>query len=111
MEQVGRQGLGSTNADASGHSAEIELRKSGYTTLVSCKRWKVAQTGIVPLRELHEAMQARGARDCIYVTAGGFTEMALAFAQEKKVRLLHGTELARCVAPLLSRKDRDAVRA
>src|SRR5213080_2227592 len=29
MEQVGRQGLGSTNVDASGHSAEIELRKQG----------------------------------------------------------------------------------
>lgn len=82
-------------------AANYALSRTGYTTLVSCKRWKVAQTGIAPLRELHEALAARGARDCVYVTAGTFTDSALAFAREKQIRLLHGAVLAQSAGPLL----------
>jgi len=32
--------------------ADFELRKGGRVALARCKRWKVAQTGIEPLREL-----------------------------------------------------------
>jgi restriction system protein len=78
-----------------------ELRKNGYTSLLSCKRWKVAQTGIAPLRELVAAMPAREARDCIYVATGAFTETARAFALEKGIRLLNGTELATLVGQAL----------
>ena len=71
------------------------LQRNGYSTLVSCKRWKVAQTGVGPLRELFEAAQARDARECIYVAAGEFTAPAQAFAAEKRIRLLHGAELTK----------------
>lgn len=82
--------------------ANFELHKNGYTTLLSCKRWKVVQTGIGPLRELYDAMQAREARDCIYVTAGEFTETARTFAMEKGMRLLSGTELAKLVGRVVT---------
>lgn len=81
-----------------------ELHKNGYTSLLSCKRWKIAQTGVVPLRELFEAMQAREARDCIYVATGNFTGTAQAFAREKGLRLLHGAELATLVGRVVREK-------
>ena len=84
--------------------ANYELHKNGYKSLLCCKRWKIAQTGIGPLRELHEAMLARDARDCIYVATGDFTEPARAFALEKKLRLLHGAELATLAGRVLRDK-------
>ena len=79
------------------------LERNGYTTLAGCRRWKVGQTGIPPLRELADAAAARNARDCIYVTTGTFTDNAVAFAREKKIRLLHGAELAQAASPVLPR--------
>lgn len=87
-----------------------ELHKNGYKSLLSCKRWKVAQTGIVPLRELFEAMQAREARDCIYVATGDFTETARAFARENGMRLLNGAELATLVGRAVREKKAEAAR-
>ena len=81
-----------------------EMHKSGYKTLLSCKRWKVEQTGFGPLRELFEAGQAREARDCAYVATGEFTETARAFAREKGMRLLHGAELATMVGAIVRAK-------
>ena len=75
--------------------ADLELRKDGYTTLVSGKRWKVTQPGTGPLRELSDARQKIDARDCIFVTAGELTETARAFAIENKIRVLAGADLAR----------------
>jgi restriction system protein len=62
--------------------------------LVSCKRWKVARTGIEPLRDLYAAKDAREAHECIYIAAGEITDNARKFAAEKKMRLLYGAELA-----------------
>ncbi len=42
-------------------AVDLKLDKSGRITVVSCKRWKVAQTGIGPLRELPEAKEAHDA--------------------------------------------------
>jgi restriction system protein len=84
--------------------ANYELQKNGYKSLLSCKRWKVAQTGISPLRELFEATRAREARDCIYVATGDFTETARAFARDKKMRLLNGVELATLVGRVVQER-------
>ena len=81
-----------------GAAANFEITKEGRTALVSCKRWKVAQTGVGPLRDLLEAKKAQDAADCIYVAAGGFTANARAFAAEKSVRLLEDAPLAELVA-------------
>jgi restriction system protein len=75
-------------------AADLELTKAGRVTLVACKRWKVARAGIEPLRELEALRQARDAHECLFVAAGEVTENANAFAAEKKIRLLHGVELA-----------------
>ncbi|MEO7728784.1 MAG: restriction endonuclease, partial [Burkholderiales bacterium] len=79
-------------------AVDLRLEKSGRVSIVSCKRWKAAQTGIGPLRELHEAKDAQEASDCIYVAAGDFTANARSYAKEKSVRLLHDTPLAQLVA-------------
>jgi len=75
--------------------ADFELRKAGRTSLVGCKRWKVARAGVEPLRDLDAARLAREAHDCIYVAAGEITDNARAFASEKNIRLLQGAELAK----------------
>ena len=67
-------------------------------SIACCKRWKVANTGVGPLRGLHEAMRARDADECIYVAAGDFTANARAFATEKAIRLLNGAALVKLVA-------------
>jgi restriction system protein len=75
--------------------ADLELTRSGRVCLVSCKRWKVARTGIEPLRELDAARHAREAHECIHVAAGEITDNARAFAAQNNIRLLDGAELAK----------------
>lgn len=77
---------------------DLKLDKAGRVIIVSCKRWKVAQTGVGPLRELLEAKEAQDAAECIYVTAGDFTANASTFATNKSIRLLHGAALAELIA-------------
>jgi restriction system protein len=78
-----------------GREGDFELTKAGRVSLVSCKRWKVARTGIEPLRELHAARRRREAQDCIYVAAGEITNNALTFSAQNNIQLLHGAELAK----------------
>ena len=75
--------------------ADLELTKAGRVSLVSCKRWKVARTGVEPLRELDAARRARDAHEGIYVAVGEITDTARAFAGGKNIRLLHDAELAK----------------
>ena len=82
-----------------GRDADFELERSGRVSLVSCKRWKVARTGIEPLRELQAARRRREAHDCIHVAAGEVTEGAIAFSAQNGIRLLRGAELAKLLAP------------
>jgi restriction system protein len=87
-----RDGYAVSRLNAAG--ADLELVKSGRISLVACKRWKAARTGIEPLKELDAARLARGAHECIHVAAGEITENARAFAAANNIRLLHGAELA-----------------
>lgn len=79
-------------------AVDLQLDRKGRISIVSCKRWKVAQTGIGPLRELWDEKAAREAQECIYVSAGGFTANARAFAADKSIRLLHEAPLAELIA-------------
>jgi restriction system protein len=90
-----------------GAEADFELTKAGRILLVGCKRWKVARTGIVPLRELHAAARARDAHECIYVAAGEVTDNARVFAAGKNIRLVYDAELAK----LLPRAGRGGKRS
>lgn len=76
-------------------AADLELTKTGRVSLVSCKRWKAARTGIEPLRELDAARQARDAHEGVYLAAGEFTDNARAFAAAQNIRLLDGANLAK----------------
>ena len=78
-----------------GAAADFEMTKAGRTALVACKRWKVARTGVEPLRDLHAAKDVREANDCIYVATGEITDGARKFAGEKRIRLLDAMELAK----------------
>jgi restriction system protein len=96
MEEAFR-GEGYAVAAFAGGGADFELRRGGRMALAGCKRWKVAQTGIEPLRELLLAKEAAGAQDCIYVAAGDFSQNARQFAAQNKIRLLCEAELAQFV--------------
>lgn len=78
-----------------GAAADFELVKAGRVSLVGCKRWKAARTGMDPLRELDDAKSAREANECIYVAAGEITDSARAFAKERSIRLIPAAELAK----------------
>ncbi len=86
-----RDGYGVT--EITGGAADFEITKSGHTSLVSCRRWKVAQTGIGPLRELHDAGKSRDAQDCICIAAGEFSANAREFAEREKIQLVTGAAL------------------
>ena len=87
-----REGYSVSRLD--GRQADLELERAGRTVLVACKRWKVARTGIAPLRELYAARRKREAAECIYIAVGDVTENAVAFSTEHGIRLMRGAELA-----------------
>jgi len=78
-----------------GPHADLELKRNGDITLVACKRRKAMRTGTEPLRELATARDKIEARECIYIAAGEVTAQALEFAAGKRVRVIHGAELAK----------------
>lgn len=80
---------------ASGKAADFELIKARRITLVACKRWKAARTGVEPLRELLAAKEAREAHECVYVATGEVSETARAFATAQNIRFLLGADLVR----------------
>ncbi len=81
-----------------GDAADLELRKGGRTTLLACRRWKTAQTGIGPVRELREAAVALGASGSAYCAAGEISETARRYAAAQSIELLDGKALAKLLA-------------
>lgn len=59
------------------------------------RRFKVARTGVEPLREVLSARDAADAQDAVYVALGEVTEQAQQFAARHTIRILGGAELAR----------------
>ena len=93
LEQAyGRKGYAVTRLH--GRAADFSLVKGDSTMLVSCKRWKAANQGIDPLRDLAAAKVAQGADQCIYISLGPVTDNAHQFAQERGINLLSGNNLA-----------------
>lgn len=87
-----RDGYVVTRSNAPG--ADFALAKGGKTGLAACKRWKVARTGVEPLRELDAAREATAAQEGFYIATGEITDTARAFAGSRNIVLLSGTELA-----------------
>ena len=88
-----------------GAIADFEIKKEWRTLLVSGKRWKVARTGVEPLRELSAVRDAREAHECLYVATGEVTDQARRFAAGHRIRFVDGAELARLL-PALGRSRR-----
>jgi restriction system protein len=74
--------------------ADLTIEKQGYTTLVSCKRWKAANHGVEALRELHAAMEKAETGRGIYVAMNPLSDAATRFAATHGIRVLTGAELA-----------------
>jgi restriction system protein len=87
-----------------GPAADFEIVKAGRTALVSGKRWKAANTGIEPLRDLHAAREAREAQDAVYVAVGALTDNARRFATDHRIRIMQGVDLARLLPEIGRRK-------
>jgi restriction system protein len=74
--------------------ADLMSEKQGYTTLVSCKRWKAANHGVESLRELLAAMKKAETERGVYVAISSVSESAAQFAATHGIRVLAGAALA-----------------
>ena len=77
-----------------GPGADLELRKAGRCTLVSLRRWKAANLGVEPLRELQAAQQRHGADAGLCIAGGSISDKARAYAKAETIRLMDAAELA-----------------
>lgn len=75
-------------------AADFILVKGGGTTLLSCKRWKAANQGVDPLRDLAAARKEHGADQCTYVSLSPMSEAARLYAREQGIHLMSQPELA-----------------
>ncbi|OWW20742.1 restriction endonuclease [Noviherbaspirillum denitrificans] len=74
--------------------ADFEVVKDGRKAVVSGKRWKAANTGVEPLRELVAAAESCGAHERLYITVGPLSENARRYADEQRIRVLREDALA-----------------
>lgn len=77
-------------------SSELDfaMTQGWKRVVVSARRWKVARTGLEPLRELHKALEAHEAHEALYVCLGEVTAQARKFAVGNRIRILGPQELA-----------------
>ncbi|MFM9971810.1 MAG: restriction endonuclease [Burkholderiales bacterium] len=85
-------------------AADIEIRKGGRTNVVLLRRWKTAQNGIGPLRDLHEAVRTLGASGGVFIATGEISDTARQFAAEHAIELGEDAALAKLLAPSLKRR-------
>jgi len=85
---------------------DFTLRKKDRITLVQCRRWKVNQVGVGPLRELYDAVAMHDAFDAVCIGTGAFSDRAREFAAGKRITLLNGSALVELVGTLEKRKWR-----
>jgi restriction system protein len=74
--------------------ADLQLVKSGQTTLLSCKRWKAATLGQQSLQELVAARQQQDATHAACISLGQVSDAARSYAKTHSVHLIEPGELA-----------------
>jgi restriction system protein len=84
---------------------DFKLSQKGRITLVQCRRWKVNQVGVGPVRELCDALDKHEAFNGVCIAAGEFSDGARQFAAGKPVMLLNGPALAELVGTV-GKRDR-----
>jgi restriction system protein len=75
-------------------SADLQLEKSGKTTLVSCKRWKAATLGVEVLKDLKALQTSQDATYAVCISLSLPTGVALKFAKDNAIQLICQDELA-----------------
>ena len=86
-----RRGFGVRRGEG---AADLVLTHKGLVTLVGCRRWKAARTGIEPLRDFDAATSEQGAHQRLYFAVGEVSETAKEFAAKKGIALVQEEELA-----------------
>ena len=76
-----------------GNEAELELERGRHKYLLSCKRFKAANTGIEPLKKLTAAGEKYEATGYLYVALGEISGNALEYAQKNKIELIQAEAL------------------
>ena len=90
-----RQGYSVAAADRPGY--DFRLTKDGRMILLQCRRWKVNQVGVGPVRELANAVARDEAYKGICIAAGEFSEPARRLTSTEPVSLVSGNELVELV--------------
>ena len=93
-----RSGNGNGNGNGPAGAADFSLERGGQTTLLKCKRWKAANLGVEPLRDLAALREAQGADQCIFISLSLPTDKAQRFARENSVQLVCEADLAKMLA-------------
>ncbi len=79
--------------------ADLQLLKDARITLLSCKRWKAANTGVQPLQELASAQATLGASASTLISLAPVSDSAQRFAKAQGIHLMTLTELAQLLMP------------
>lgn len=96
--EAGYQRQGFSVSRPNNGPADFKLEKDGQITLVSAKRWKAANQGIDPLRELVACRDALGADRCTVISLRPFTDSAVKFAASQGVALMSNLELSQLLS-------------
>ena len=76
-----------------GGPADFQIEKNGRVTLVSAKRWKAANLGIEPLRELVAERDRLQASNSVCITLGQVSAKARDFAAQNRITLISNGDL------------------
>lgn len=108
-EAYRRLGYGVSAAERPGY--DFTLTQGGRVILVHCRRWKVNQVGVGPVRELARAVEREGAASGICISAGTFSEPARKLVETEPVSVMDGDALAQLVGPQRLKSSPPADRA
>ena len=86
-----RHGYHVVSAERPGY--DYTLTKGSRVTLLQCRRWRVNQVGIGPVRELARAIEREEATNGICISAGDFSAPARKLIETEPVMLVSGLEL------------------
>ena len=77
-----------------GNAADLELTRGNRKILLCSKRYKVANTGIDPLKQLVAAGETAEATGYLYVALGEISAAAHDYAKQNNIELIQATRLA-----------------
>ena len=92
------EGYAVQRTDAVQTAYDFRLERNGQRTLVSARRWKAANHGVEPLRELQGALQSESAQRGVYVALHPLGDNARLYARDQGLVVLQEDALATLLA-------------